>query len=48
MKFRVYDSRNNETLFESDVKQLCINFMNEIWEEDSTDYIYSWLEEVDV
>lgn len=46
MKFRVVDSRNKEVLFESEDRQLCINFMNDIWEENTTDFIYAWLEEV--
>lgn len=46
MKYKVYDVRNNETLFENDDKQLCINFMDNLYEENTTDYIYAWLVEV--
>lgn len=44
-KYQVIDARNNEILFESENKQLCINFMNDLWEENSTDYIYAWFKE---
>jgi hypothetical protein len=42
--YRVYDSRNNDTLFKSYNKEECIAFMDDIYEESSTDYIYTWLE----
>lgn len=43
MKYQVVDIRNNEVLFESDDKQLCIKFTDDIWEENTTDFIYAFI-----
>jgi hypothetical protein len=46
MTWTVVDTRNKECLFQSTDKQKCIDFLESIWEESSTDYIYSIIEKV--
>ena len=47
MKYRVIDDRNNETLFESNRRSECADFMDKIYEKNPTDWLYAWLEEVE-
>jgi hypothetical protein len=47
MNFRVFDDRTNKTLFESDSRYECTNFMDKLWQTHSLDeYSHFWLEDV--
>lgn len=46
MRYRVYDDRNNETIFESENRMDCILFMNQSFEEESEDYDHMWFEDL--
>lgn len=44
-KFQVIDTRYKEVLFQSEDQQKCVDFMDEMWEECSTTFVYSTIEE---
>ena len=41
VKYQVIDNRDKTILFESENELECENYMDELWEEDSTQFIYS-------
>ncbi len=43
-RYRVFDDRNNETLFESEDGLDCTIFITENYDEDSDDYPHVWIE----
>jgi hypothetical protein len=45
-KFRVYDNRNNKTLFKG-TNIACLNYIADTVDTDSDDFDYIWLEEVE-
>ncbi|QPA31351.1 hypothetical protein [Thermaerobacillus caldiproteolyticus] len=45
MKYRVYDERTNETLFESDSKFECYKYLYQNFDESDEDFPHVWLEE---
>lgn len=45
-KFRVYDDRTNETVFESDDKWEATMFLADNYGEEHEDFAHVWLEEV--
>lgn len=45
-KYRVYDDRTNETLFESEDRGECYKFLHSHYDEDSKDFEHMWLQEV--
>lgn len=47
MMFQVVDNRDNKVLFESRLQQDCLDFLDELWEVDSTQFIYSTINAVD-
>lgn len=45
-KFRVYDNRDNKTLFEGS-NMNCLQYIADNINEDSVEFNYVWLEEID-
>lgn len=45
-KFRIYDDRTNETLFESEDKWEATMFLADNYDEEHKDFPHVWLEEI--
>lgn len=45
MKYQVIDNRDGKILFESENEIECEDYMDDLWEEDSTQFIYSTIQQ---